>query len=115
MAKRSKPAVPSSPPSEQSAAGTLHPHQRDLSEGMSLEYTEVSWQGPLPPPHILKQINDVIPHGAERWMAQFETETRHRHLLERRRQTFPLTIQLAARVFALLFALALSWCRRPRN
>ena len=79
---------------------------RPKSRDVSLEFMEVSWQGPIPPPQVLKQYDDIIPNGAERLFAQFENETAHRHLRERRAQNHPLYDQLAARAVALVFALA---------
>ena len=67
---------------------------------------EISWQGPIPPPQMLRKSNEIIPNGAERLIAQFESETKHRHMRERRAQNYPLIDQLAARICALVFALA---------
>jgi uncharacterized membrane protein len=65
---------------------------------------EVTWQGPIPPPEILSRMNDVVPGAAERILRQAEKEQDHRHLMQRRSQTFPLYDQIVARVSALLFA-----------
>lgn len=104
MAKRPQPPATARPASDPKVSDGEKQIPGD-QPGMSLEFTEFSWHAPLPPPQILKQINDVIPNGAERWMAQFEAETRHRHLLERRRQTYPFIFQLAVRATAIIFAL----------
>lgn len=42
----------------------------------------VSFQGPLPPPEILRQYGEVVPGGAERIMAMAERNQEHRHKLE---------------------------------
>jgi uncharacterized membrane protein len=65
---------------------------------------EWTWQGPLPPPGVLREINSLVPNGAERMIQQLEKETSHRHKLETRQQTFPLIEQLFARFVALAFA-----------
>lgn len=43
---------------------------------------EIQFQGPLPPPKILQQYNEILPGAAERILQQFEKETQHRHALE---------------------------------
>jgi uncharacterized membrane protein len=40
--------------------------------------------GPLPPPNILKQYDDVVPGAANRIITVFENENEHRHGLERK-------------------------------
>ena len=44
----------------------------------------VSFSGPLPPPGLLAEYNDVIPNGAERIMAMAERQSVHRESLEAR-------------------------------
>ena len=104
MAKTPPPRSDDPRPDDKPAGVKEQAPARDA--GLSLELAEFSWRGPLPPPQVLRQINDIVPEGAERLMAQFERETRHRHLLERRAQNYPLFDQLAARGAALVFALA---------
>ena len=40
------------------------------------------YQGPLPPPEILKGYNDIVPNGAERILAVFERQAAHRMEME---------------------------------
>jgi len=42
-----------------------------------------SFSGPLPPPQLLSQYNDVVPNGAERLMKMAESQHAHRQDLER--------------------------------
>jgi uncharacterized membrane protein len=42
-----------------------------------------SFSGPLPPPQLLSQYNDVVPNGAERLMKMAEVQQTHRQDLER--------------------------------
>lgn len=42
-----------------------------------------SFSGPLPPPQLLGQYNDVIPNGAERLMKMAEVQQNHRQELEK--------------------------------
>ncbi len=43
-----------------------------------------NWTGPVPPPAILQQFNDVVENGAERIFQQFELENAHRRKQENR-------------------------------
>ncbi|PRD42089.1 hypothetical protein C5748_18210 [Phyllobacterium phragmitis] len=69
------------------------------------------WSGPLPPPQILEEFNNVVPNGAERIMAAWERETDHRHKMERRELTLVSTDAILGKICAFLFVLgALSAC-----
>lgn len=43
-----------------------------------------AFQGPIPPPSILRGYDEIIPNGAERIMTMAEDEQEHRHDLEKR-------------------------------
>ncbi len=43
---------------------------------------QVSYSGPLPPPQILEQFDRIVPGGAERIFAQFESQSKHRQKIE---------------------------------
>lgn len=108
MAKK-PPTTPDKHPDNRTASHSRSEEADGTPAGkrqLAMEVMEVSWQGPIPPPQVLRQINEVVPDGAERVFAQFENETKHRHLRERRAQTFPLFDQLLGRITALIFALA---------
>ena len=47
-----------------------------------IEYSEHS--GPLPPPRLLAEYDRVVPGGAERIFAQFESQSAHRQYIEKR-------------------------------
>lgn len=64
------------------------------------------WSGPLPPPQALAAFNDVVPNGAERIMAAWESETAHRHKVESREQLTFAIDTILGKVFALIFVLA---------
>lgn len=75
-------------------------NQSDLSEEQVLEIIEnqpediqksitktlvaeqVSYTGPIPPPSLLKQFDDVIPDGADRIMKMAESQSAHRIKIE---------------------------------
>ena len=44
--------------------------------------TSLTFQGPLPPPHLLEQYGKVIPNGPERILAMAESQLHHRQSLE---------------------------------
>lgn len=69
---------------------------------VSLELS--SWQGPLPPPAVVEAYKQIIPDGAERIFKQWESETAHRHKMERGPQMLPFWDRVLARITALLFA-----------
>jgi len=52
------------------------------SNSISTVRQSVSFSGPLPPPGLLAQYNDVIPNGAERLMVMAEKQSAHRESLE---------------------------------
>lgn len=64
------------------------------------------WQGPLPPPGLLKAYNEAIPNGAERILNEVQRQCRHRmdlenrmipeqHLQSRRGQVYGLIVALS--------------------
>jgi len=55
----------------------------DESQAPFLSIRETSFSGPLPPPQVLKDYNDVLPDAAERIIAMAETQSVHRQSLER--------------------------------
>jgi uncharacterized membrane protein len=44
---------------------------------------EQQYSGPLPPPQVLQQYDNIIPNGAERIMAMAEAQSAHRRGLEK--------------------------------
>lgn len=53
-------------------------HQQQMQMTQSF-----SFSGPLPPPQLLSQYNDVVPNGAERLMKMAEVQQSHRQELEK--------------------------------
>ena len=64
------------------------------------------WQGPLPPPDLLKMYNDAFPNAAERIFHEVQRQTTHRIELEK--QVIPEQQRQATRgqVYGLLVALS---------
>jgi uncharacterized membrane protein len=44
----------------------------------------MAWEGPLPPPEIIRQYNEIIPNGADRIMKMAEAEQSHRHTVDQK-------------------------------
>jgi uncharacterized membrane protein len=45
---------------------------------------EAYFSGPIPPPSVLAQYNEVLPNGAERIMTMAERQSQHREALEKK-------------------------------
>jgi uncharacterized membrane protein len=45
-------------------------------------HQSVSFEGPIPPPNLLREYDAIVPGAAERILAMAENEGRHRHALE---------------------------------
>ncbi len=59
--------------------------QQEGQEKLAAEIVGImhqSFSGPIPPPTILKEYNQIIPNGAERIMAMAEAQSEHRRKLE---------------------------------
>ncbi len=72
-----------------------------------------TWEGPYPPPAVLRAMDEIVPGAAERIIAQFEAEADHRQKTERRAQWLAFNGQMASRASGLIFAggcLWLIWC-----
>jgi uncharacterized membrane protein len=70
-----------------------------------------AWSGPLTPPSVLKDFDDVVPNGAARIFAAWESETEHRHGMERRNLMLAAADAIIGKVFAFIFVItALSAC-----
>lgn len=65
-----------------------------------------AWSGPLPPPVVLEQFNQVVENGAERIFAAWEGETEHRHKMEEY-DLRALTMEgVIGKVFAFIFVIS---------
>jgi Predicted membrane protein len=78
LSRKNKPPAkrPNSPAPSQKAPG--------VSSSTSITVQKSEFHGPLPPPELLRQYNDIIPDAAERIMLLFEQQAAHRMDLERR-------------------------------
>jgi uncharacterized membrane protein len=49
-----------------------------------LEIRGATFSGPIPPPDLLREYNEIIPNGADRIVTMAENQSAHRITLERR-------------------------------
>ncbi|MBY6239737.1 DUF2335 domain-containing protein [Methylosinus sp. Sm6] len=57
---------------------------QDSSSGNQPQVVSAKWVGPLPPPAVLREFEDLLPGGAERLFDQFEKEAEHRRSCEKK-------------------------------
>jgi uncharacterized membrane protein len=53
-------------------------------QGAALSVTRQSFSGPIPPPQILAQYDQIVPGAAERILKMAETQEVHRHGIEKK-------------------------------
>lgn len=58
------------------------PAQSNRSTVSVQRTVSASFEGPIPPPVLLEQYNELIPNGAERILAMAESNSQHRQTLE---------------------------------
>lgn len=58
-----------------------HPSQ-EQDPALVFQSRSSSFSGPIPPPQLLAQYNEIIPNGAERIMVMAERQSAHRESLE---------------------------------
>ena len=87
---------------------------QDPSSGGDGQVVEVSqqsaWSGPLPPPAILDQFNNVVENGAERIVSAWESETKHRQSLERKELSLYALDSVLGKIFAFIFVVGALFC-----
>ena len=61
------------------------PTQRltDVAPPQQIEVMAAAWQGPLPPPHELRQYNEIVPGAADRIIEMAEKQSDHRIQMEK--------------------------------
>lgn len=70
------------------------------------EIVQQAWAGPLPPPQILRDFDQIVENGAERIMAAWENETAHRRAMEKRELKLIAYEAIFGKFCALIFVLA---------
>lgn len=48
-----------------------------------IEQRSAFWQGPIPPPAVLREFGEIVPDAPERILRQWENESAHRRAMER--------------------------------
>ncbi len=80
------------------------PQSRDKSE-LLIQSRSTTFSGPLPPPVILAQYNEIIPNGALRILAMAERQSVHREQIEARVVNGNVASQTRGSYFAFVLAL----------
>ncbi|MGL4490367.1 MAG: DUF2335 domain-containing protein [Rhizobiaceae bacterium] len=83
---------------------TIKPRDNEAQNG-TLTHTATAWSGPLPPPSILADFDNVVENGAERIMAAWESETNHRRALEIKSLNSSVADSFFGKLAALIFVL----------
>jgi uncharacterized membrane protein len=68
--------------------------------------TQYTYSGPLPHPEILEHYDRIVPGGAERIFAQFESQSSHRQKIEYRVIRSNSFVQIFGAISALILGLA---------
>lgn len=87
---------------EQSSLSKSQIQQKSPREITGVQY---SYSGPLPPPEILEHYDRIVPHGAERIFAQFESQSAHRRKVESQIVNSDVFVQVFGAVSALLLGI----------
>jgi len=66
---------------QKSPSPQLSPQKQEIKQ-LALEAIAEVFSGPLPPPSVLSQYNQVVPGAAERIIAMAESQSEHRQQLE---------------------------------
>ena len=86
----------------------LQKRPSDASEyksGREVIRMKTSFTGPVPPPKMLEQYNNVLPNAAERIVAMAERQSAHRQKLEEIVIKSSSRNELIGQIFALIIAL----------
>jgi uncharacterized membrane protein len=70
----------------------------------------ISWEGPIPPPALLSQFNNVITNGAERIFAMAERQSAHREDIEKRIIYGNVASQTRSSWFAFIIVIIATLC-----
>jgi uncharacterized membrane protein len=83
----------------------LDPDTGKMTQAVHTEIKSMSWQGPLPPPQILAEYEDILPGSAARVFHEFQLESAHRREFERTGLRGSIRIELMGRISAFIFAI----------
>lgn len=90
---------------------SLHPTQNDtLSEERFLqlfkrETQSLSFSGPIPPPSILREYQEMVPDAPERIISMAEIQMKHRHELEAKHLDGSIRAEFRGQIFAFILAI----------
>ncbi len=109
------------------ARGRKKVHQQPISHRNTqnaaitkVEASSLSFQGPLPPPQILNNYDQIVPGSAERIISLWESQVRHRQELEKKaiesdikQSHYGATLGFIIAIFAIGAGTFLAYIGRP--
>ena len=78
---------------------------KEKPKQMAVQQTTAMFQGPIPPPSLLKHYDEIIPGSAERILKMSEKQSEHRQHLERAVVTSGIRNAQHGQVFGLIIGL----------
>jgi uncharacterized membrane protein len=69
-------------PANTTSAPVQNPGRQHRSTTIQANVEAVSFQGPIPPPELLREYNEIVPNGADRIVRMAEAQSAHRIQLE---------------------------------
>lgn len=123
--KKNLPARKATPPASTQDSPAVA--EAKLQEQLEVSVESIRWQGPIPPPAVIREYEDVLPGAAERILRMAEVpmemaheQQHHRHDLESRVVRSDMRRSWAGMILGFLLALAvvsagvwLVWNDRP--
>ena len=79
--------VPQPKPDDEPQESVAIPESEEESEKLSVTVSE-QFTGPIPPPPIMKQYEEILPGSADRILKMAENQSEHRQSLEKKRLSF---------------------------
>lgn len=90
--------------------GSLRRQRQRAAERTQLTKTileAVVFQGPIPPPELLKQYDEFVPGAGDRILSMAEKEQDHRHRQERKKGNLEFSISIMGVLCALIITLSI--------
>lgn len=91
---------------QRSLTHLLQRHKTDIAVAISSRTTSAAFQGPLPPPSILRGYEDIVPGSAAKIIDWADSEREHRHRTETTIVRAETTRDLRGQILAAVVALA---------
>jgi uncharacterized membrane protein len=66
---------------------------------------EIKYDAPLPPPHMLREFEEILPGAADRIFTLMESQTQHRQNLENQKQTSGIGSEYRGQIIGFILSL----------